>query len=112
MKNYIHSHGVVVDEEEFDRQGYGSLPVCEFLIGRPWDELSLSAVVAVTGTKFIRVRTPEDGSIKLDGRTGRVTIFLDEDGKIESLHMECVMGLPEGYRWGDDVMRTLMGDDY
>lgn len=82
-----HSTHLVAYEEPVSR-GYQCLPVLHYLWGRKWDELALAYVRSVRPTS-IRVTT---GEIKLDARTGRVTVYVDEDDTILWIEQEATTG--------------------
>ncbi len=80
--------------EPFNRRGYCSIPVLEFLKGREWNDVALAYVHALRPT---RIRVIEDGRTQMNSENWRVTIYLAEDKTIKSLFQEVEVGLPEGY---------------
>lgn len=74
------------------RLGFTVLPILEFLKGKPWDEVALACVSAFHPSA-IRVTR---GECTLDAYEQRVTVYLDEDDKIESIEQEVTVSLPDG----------------
>lgn len=74
--------------------GWGSIKVLEFLNGKPWDNIALAYVHSLRPSS-IRVTK---GSITLDSRIWRVTVFVDDDNIIESVSQEVEVGLPKEVR--------------
>lgn len=103
MKDYIHSQGHRF--EESDRRGYLSIDVLDFLKGKPWDEVSLAYVSALRPS-YIRVILHGQGQT-LDAMTDRVTVHLDEAGKIDEISQEVSVWLPERVAHGEALRHAL-----
>jgi hypothetical protein len=84
--------------EEFRKEGYTSLPICQWLTGLTWDDEAL-AYISAFNPSSIRVTT---GMCKLDSRVGRVTVIVNTSNIIQNITMEVVIGLPDGFRYGTD----------
>ena len=94
---YRDTHGVFIDhKKDYDAVSYIVVDVLPFLRKRPWDELALAFVSCLEPT-MIRVTT---GTIKLDARSGRVTVYVDEKNIIQKIERECTVWLPEGVEHG------------
>jgi len=71
---------------------FTSFQILEFLTGKPWDEVALACCTAFRPT-YIRVT---EGIINLDARTGRITVYIDENTKlIKKITQEVQVELPE-----------------
>lgn len=94
---YIKGNGSAF--EEFDRVSYTVIDVLSFLRGKPWDDVALGYVHALRPSS-IRI---SHGETKCDGRTWRVTVFLDEAERIESIEQEVEVGLPDNVEDGYEL---------
>lgn len=84
-----------------------SIHVLEGLWGRPWDAAALNFLRALRPSA-IRVT---DGTVTLDNRLWRVTVFLREDNRtIRSIEQEVEVG-DRGFRNGQDASNYLHGHD-
>jgi hypothetical protein len=92
------------DEEK--RCGWMTIPVLEFLKGRPWNNAALNLVRALRPS-CIRVTT---GPIKTDACSWRVTVTVDERDKrtIKDIEQEVEVGIV-GCRFGADVADYIEG---
>lgn len=97
MKDYHSSHMVVYDPP--DKIGFLSLPILQFLVGHPWDQLALNFVHAVRPCAIRVIGT--GGCKKTDARQGRVTVLvLGAEDRIVSISQECSVGLEPDYEHG------------
>lgn len=92
------------DEEK--RCGWMSIPVLEFLNGRPWNNAALNLVRALRPS-CVRVTT---GETTTDGCSWRVTITVDPKDKrtIKKVEQEVEVGIV-GCRFGADVADYIEG---
>lgn len=91
-ERYIHMHGIE-PSEQCAVWVYTTVPVCHFIKGRKWDELALSAVLAMRPDK---VRVIEHGALASDdGHRYRITVRLNKDGNIASVVQEVPVPCPE-----------------
>jgi hypothetical protein len=87
--------------------GWISIPVLEFLNGRPWNNAALNVVHGLRPSA-IRILLPT-GGITADSVTWRVTVSLDADGRtIRKITQEVQVGL-DGCRYGSDVTDFIDG---
>lgn len=100
-KDYYSSH--LIPYEQPEQISYLNIPVLEFLKGRKWDEIALAYCHAMNPTS-IRVTS---GLIKLDSRIGRITVYVDDENKIEGIEQEVEIGLPEGVEDGYELSQLL-----
>lgn len=85
-----------------------SVPICEFLYGKPWDNVAL-AYVSGAKPSSIRVTT---GMVHLDSRVGRVTVFVDDKNIITSIDQEQCVSVPETIVNGSALRNALAyGED-
>lgn len=85
-----------------------SVPICEFLYGKPWDNVAL-AYVSGAKPSSIRVTT---GMVHLDSRVGRVTVFVDDKNIITSIDQEQCVSVPETIVNGSALRNALIyGED-
>ena len=104
MKDYHGSLGneyiAYSDDEpsdaDFGRFGFTAIPILEFLWDRKWDEIALAYCHALNPT-YIRVTT---GDLKMDSRTGRITVYVDEEDTILYMEQEVEVGLPDEIKDG------------
>jgi hypothetical protein len=83
-------------EVKTDSQSYVSIIVLDFLNGKPFDDI---AKAYISGLNPTSVRIIYD-SEHLDARTGRVTVYLDDNDIIEKISQEITVHLPESVRHG------------
>ena len=88
------------------KQVWTALPVCEYLVGSPWDDVALAAVSTLRPS-YIRVITPELDYLTDDGMTWRATVKLDNHGLIKSVEQEVIAGVPEDVQHGHDLCTRL-----
>lgn len=69
-----------------DHTGYMTIPVLDFLIGAPCNNLVLAFIHGLHPTQ-IRVTS---GEVTTDSMHGRVTVRVDKDNKIEGIEQEIV----------------------
>lgn len=86
---------------QFPRRGWtvleGLLPE---LVGKPWDDKALGCVQMLRPS-YIRVT---QGTVKLDARVWRVTVYLEEDNiTINRIDQEVEVGLAQSFRNGHEV---------
>lgn len=93
----------MVSFEQFNRLGWKSINVLEFLNGKTWDDLALGYVHALRPSS-IRVTK---GGITLDARVWRVTVHINEDKTIKSIQQEVEVGLPETVAHGEAMRAAL-----
>lgn len=105
-KDYFSSH--MVEFKPFHSTSSLSLDILPILIGKKWDDLALGIVHSVRPSS---IRVVKNGFIKLDIRTWRVTIFLDENDCIERITQECTVGLPDGVEHGRHLRLSLMAGE-
>lgn len=102
MRDYHNDH--MVDYEEPEAIGFLSIPVLEFLNGKPWNEAALGFVHSLRPS-CIRVTT---GSIKLDSRCWRVTVVVDENDVIDEITQEVEVGLFRDEMRSGDHLRVAL----
>lgn len=95
--DYIHNNGSQF--EAFDSVGFTSIRVLEFLHGKLWDDIALGYVHALRPST-VRI---SHGAIKCDARTWRVTVYIDDNDRIEYIEQEVEVGLPHGIDDGYDL---------
>lgn len=100
-KDYYSTH--MVEYTPPSNRGSLSVEVLDFLKGKPWDDVALAYVHSLRPTS-IRVTT---GTVKLDARTWRVTVIVDDKDIIESITQEVEVGLPEGVAHGEALDAAL-----
>jgi hypothetical protein len=88
-----------VDYQESTVEGYTVLPVLPDLWGMPLNDLVM-AYVASLRPSCVRVSR---GTVTLNARKWRVTIFVDAEDKVERIEQEVGVG----YGSGDEVGRCL-----
>jgi hypothetical protein len=101
MKDYHSSH--MVEYEEMERVSYQCLEVLPCLKGKKWNEVALAYVHSLRPTS-IRVTK---GETKLDARTWRVTVYVDNNDTIERIEQEVEVGLPDGVIHGEALKWAL-----
>ena len=85
--------------EDARSRGYTSIPVLEFLKGKPWNNMALNFVSALRPSG-IRVTRDE---ITSDAVSWRVTVYLEDDDRtIQRIEQEVSVGLI-GCTCGHDV---------
>lgn len=91
--------------EPSGRWSFTVIDVLDFLVGRPWDEVALSYVSGLRPSK-IRLTT---GSVKLDAKTWRVTVYLSERDKrtITRISQEIGVDLFGDIEHGEDLHSRL-----
>jgi hypothetical protein len=102
-EEYRSTHLVPVSEADYDNVGYVVIEVLPFLKGRPWDEVAL-AFVTTLHPASIRVT---EGTIKLDARVDRVTVYVDKENVIQGIEQECLVWLPESVEDGDALEKRV-----
>ena len=80
------------------------LPILSFLIGKPWDDLALSLVLAFNPS-CIRVTYGEETT---DARHDRVTVHVDENKTIKSIEKAVSVWLVEGAQHGYGMGQRIM----
>jgi len=103
MKDYFSPLGVKY--EASNHQVWPSLPICQYLVGTPWNDTALAAVSSTRPSSIRVVR--HDGEIKDNGSMWRVTVFLDHLGLISNVEQEVVVDAPEGVANGHEFCRRL-----
>lgn len=103
MIDYHHPQGV--DYQQPRRSVWPCLPVCSYLIGTPWDELALAAV-STTRPSSIRVLGPTDYET-CDGRTWRVSVYVDSNNIIKSVEQEVIADVPDEIEHGHALLLKL-----
>lgn len=102
-EDYYSTH--LVEYGKPDCTGYLSIDVLPFLKGKPWDSVALAYVHSLRPSS-IRVTT---GLIKLDARSWRVTIYVEEDNiTIRNIEQEVEVGLPAPLSSGAHLQMALM----
>ncbi len=100
---YRSSHYVAYNKP--DSTSFQSLKVLQELWGRPWDQCALNFVHALrpSGIRVTR------GEIKLDARTWRVTVYLEDDDRtILRIEQEVAVGCV-GAQHGYGLRRYVLG---
>ena len=99
-KDFYSTHMVPYDKDEVfeGRRGYKSIRLLEFLEGKPWDDVALAFVHSLRPSS---IRVTSTG-IKLDARTWRVTVYVDDDF-IEKISQEVEVGLPKRIQHGEHL---------
>lgn len=100
MIDYRHSQGIPY-KPEIDRHVCLTLVVCEYLIGTPWDEISLAAVSTVRPS-VLRVCDP-DSLPTDDGWNGRVTVHVDANNIIRCVEHETTAFVTTEIKHGHDL---------
>jgi hypothetical protein len=91
--------------DKLEAYGWTSIPVLEFLNGRPWNNAALNTVHALRPST-IRVST---GCVTADAWSWRVTVILEDDERtIKRITQEVQVGL-HGCRNGWDVSMYIAG---
>lgn len=91
--------------KKWNRLGFTSIKVLEFLDGKPWDDVALGYVHALRPS-HIRVT---EGMVQCDAQQWRVTVFVKEGTNIiESISQEITVGLPEKVVHGGALRDALM----
>ncbi len=91
-ERYYHPQGVE-PRESCAVWVFCHVPMCPYLIGRFWDELALSAVLAMRPDSLRVIRHGDPASD--DARRYRLSVHLDEQGKIKSVTQELPVPCPE-----------------
>jgi len=89
--------------EKFNRRGWKSINVLEFLNDKPWDDLALGYVHALR-PRGIRVTK---GMMTLDCILWRVTVHVNKENIIQSITQEVEVGLPETVQNGAAMTLAL-----
>ena len=89
--------------EMFETFSSLSIPILEFLTGKPWGAIALAYVHGMHPS-CIRVTT---GIMTLDAWRDRVTVLIDEHGIIEKITQQIEVGLPEGVMHGSALREAL-----
>jgi hypothetical protein len=102
---YRSTHGV---EVPLQPAVWATLPVLQFLWGRPWDAVALSFVTTLRPSKLRVTR----GEVTSDARWWRVTVYLAEDDRtVRKIEQEvgawACPGVSCGYDLDSIVRRTL-----
>lgn len=96
-------------EGEFEGHSWTSIPVLEFLRGKPWNNLALCYVTGLR-PDCIRVST---GCQTLDAWPNRVSVLLEDDGRtIHGIEMEVQVMLVPGVENGHDLDCKLDDPSY
>lgn len=100
---YFHIQGVKPPKDI--SRVYCSVCLLQHLYGKPWNNLALNMIMAFNPTK-IRV---SNGSVTCDAMDGRVTVWLEEDGRaIRSIKQEVSVGAI-GVKSGEDLTYKING---
>ena len=100
---YLHSQGVAPPKD--GRWVYCGVYMLQNLYGKPWNNLALNMVMALNPTK---IRVAKD-SVTCDAMDGRVTVWLEQDGRsIRSIRQELKVG-GIGVKSGEDLSHKLHG---
>lgn len=95
----------MMEYKQPDRFGQLSIPVLEFLNGLKWNATTKNMLAALRPSAI----RESWGSIKLDGKRWRVTVYLRGDEKdpvIDYMQQEVMVGL-EGYEHGFALQQQL-----
>lgn len=84
----VYHHAIPKNENRYSRASVEVLPE---LIGKPWNDITMCYVLSLEPSA-IRV---SDGCVTLDGHTGRITVFVDSDNKIEKISKEVKIPIPD-----------------
>lgn len=87
--------------------GYTRVECLPHLKGRAFDEVARAYLTALRPSS-IRLLTHNAGEY-MDARTWRVSIYLDENEKIDSIWQEVEVALPEGVQNGYELDQRLRG---
>jgi len=87
----------------YNRRGYLSVPVLSNLTGHPWNEIAMAYVQGLRPSSLRVVK----GEETTDAQTWRVTVYLDDQNKIEMIHQEVEVGLPHGINCGSNLRAAL-----
>lgn len=90
--------------QPWNRRGFTSIEVLQFLYGKPWDDTALGFAHA---TRPSIIRVVDDGCVQCDARTWRLTVFLDKNKLIERISQEVQVGLPDDCEHGAALNRRL-----
>lgn len=82
------------------RRGFTDVDVLAFLIGRPLDDVVFAWIHSLRPSSVRVCR----GGQNDDARCWRVTIHLNADDTVRSIHQEVEVALPEGFRFGHDMV--------
>ena len=88
-------------EINFNALSYATMPVLEFLWGKPFDDAARAWITGLRPSK-IRVST---GAVKCDGIPWRVTVMLAQDGTVDEITQEIKVLIPESVENGWDLER-------
>lgn len=91
--------GIEPDNSWSDNRVWVSIPVLEFLWGRPWNNVALNYVMALRPS-VIRVTA---GCVTSDARVWRVTVYLEEDERTIKSISQHVGAWGIGCRYGADL---------
>jgi hypothetical protein len=89
---YLSTHGVVYSPPRGWKQSGLSLLILPELVGKPWDNIALSALSAFN-PPVIRVTF---GEIKTDWWYGRITVYITKPRRITAIMQECLVDLENG----------------
>jgi len=89
LDQYLGCHGRPY--QKCDRVGYTSMPVLHFLTGLPLNELTMNYLEALRPSALRVVKGSHE--ITCDAQCWRVTVYLKDDGTIESIEQEVAVGL-------------------
>lgn len=84
---------------------WSSFEIAQQLKGRPVDEI-VFYILSGFNPSYIRI-IPHDGSYHLDARTGRITIYLDEEEKISCIKQEMSFDVGREIGSGSGLMAAL-----
>jgi hypothetical protein len=107
VEQYLGSHGTDYNAKGIRSSGWRSIPVLEFLNGRLLDEVVMAHVHALRPS-MVRIT---EGTIKLDARIWRVTIYIKLVGRrrfVRHIEQEVSIGLPKGLGHGDALRVAVL----
>lgn len=96
----VYHHTIPKKENGYSWTSVGVLPE---LIGRPWNEITMCYVLSLEPTA-IRV---SDGCVTLDAHTGRITVIVNDDNKIQQIYKEVKIPVPDNM-FAYDLQQALM----
>lgn len=107
-KSCFTGHGAKY-QDTFERMGWCSLPIFEFLWGKKKFDASVYYALSAFKPSSIRVLRFNEDLLTADSWLGRITVFLDKDDIINRIDYEVDVGLPRGIAHGNSLMMVLDG---
>ena len=99
--DFIHTQGKYYEPPIC--RGYTRIEVLAFLKGKPWNEIALAYVHAVSPS-YIRVIKGEETT---DAKAWRVSVYIDRNSIIEKITQEVEVALPDGIQNGYELRKSL-----